>query len=539
MDNNYPTTNSSSHNVNPVQPSNAIRGEVLPPIDEKQINQYFKEQELILSKYWKTEEQWRSVHQNEERKMVQFFQEKQKILQLQQNILNYINSSGMCLWKNLTKNQIFFRANAQSEPIFGSQEKISIHLSERFGRKIKIVFDYDKIDANSILDNTVYIFTCGMLAVENDIYDPMYFSKNNEILNFNPDRAHSFPFYGNNQFRNLFIPTSYLLQKFYKYDLSTARNSIIYNFIFQMVGEDKCIFDYIINWVAYFYQMMQKPSTLLIFIGDKKVINEIFIDEILKPIFGADNFQTINKIFLEKPNNEEFHNKLFYHIDESFSTDEQGLVENLKKYIKRMLLQRPQEQIYGQALITSNNPYPFVKDFYSKCVLVEISYLEQILEKLSLQDSFELSKQIQIDLENFSNVLANYHVDPYLTCEPIDTQKKASLQKTEKAKFLEFIAALEKKDLAFFEKVKYENAEVYEDLEQFFSEDLIKQSDLYIYINILFKEYTFTDNRTLIPKLKELSPIFNQEAKNRIKNAKTYKLSNYEEFLIPENKNSL
>ncbi len=49
-----------------------------------------------------------------------------------------------------------------------------------------------------------------------------------------------------------------------------------------------------------------------------------------------------------------------------------------------------------------------------------------------------------------------------------------------------------------------------------------------IYINILFKEYNFTDNRTLIPKLKELSPIFNQEAKNRIKNAKTYKLSNYE-----------
>jgi len=279
-------------------------------------------------------------------------------------------------------------------------------------------------------------------------------------------------------------------------------------------------------------------AVLQIFIGDKKVSNEIFIEEILKPIFGSNNFQTIDKKFLEKQNNEEFYNKLFYHIDETFSTDEQGLVENLEKYIKSMLLQRSQEPIYGQALITSDNPYPFIKDFYSKCVLVEVRYLQQILEKLSLRDSFELSQQIQNDLENFSNILATHYVNPYLTCESIDTHTKINLQKTEKAKFLEFISALEKKDLAFFEKVKYVNAEVYEDLKQFFAEDLIKQSDLYIYINILFKEYNFTDNRTLIPKLKELSPIFNQEAKNRIKNAKTYKLSNYEEFLISENKNS-
>ncbi len=535
MDNNYPTTNISSHNVAPIQHSNAIRGEVLPPIDEKQINRYFDQAESVLTRYWALEKELHSARINEEKKIFELACEKRKILQLQQDALNYINSSGLCLWKNLKNNQIFFKSNVQSEPIYGSQEKISTYLSEKFGRKIKIVFDFDKIDSNPVVNDTIYIFTCGMTTIDDEVYHPEFFSIHNP--GFNQFMPYDFFQEGTQIFRNLFQPTNYLLQKFF-YFKHPLQNSIIHDFIFQMVGENNKTSNYIIDWLASFYQTMKKPPTLLIFIGDKKVSNEIFIEEILKPIFGAKNFLMIDKKILETQNNKEFCNRLFYHIDETFSKEEQNLLEDLKKYIKRMLFQNLNEQVvHGQALITSDNPYPFVKDFYSKCVVIEIQYLQKILEKLSLADSLELSIQIQNDLGNFSHLLKAHFVSIFSTFQAIDTKQKTDLQKTERDKFLEFIEALEKKDLTFFDKVKYENSEAYEDLVQFFTEDLIKQSDLYIYINILYKEYCFTDNKTLIPKLKELSPIFKQEAKNRIKNVKTYKLSNYEELPIAENEN--
>ncbi|WP_041666376.1 hypothetical protein [Sulfurospirillum deleyianum] len=98
-------------------PSDTVQEEVLPPIDEKQINRYFAQLELVLTKYWTLEKQLDSARLNEERKTFQLACEKQKILQLQQDALNYINSSGLCLWKNLKNNQIFFKSNAQSKPI--------------------------------------------------------------------------------------------------------------------------------------------------------------------------------------------------------------------------------------------------------------------------------------------------------------------------------------------------------------------------------------------------------------------------------------
>ncbi len=498
-------------------------------------NKQLDEIDKYTHKYFLIDQKLRNIQQYEINKQIQLQQEQQQYLNYihsrQNELLYTINFTGTCLWQNNENKLFYYRANIYGKETKGNKKQISKVISKNLNRDILIVDDIAEISRNNTIGYMpIYIFSTNIQMVQDDVFYPNLYSRTNTNIKFDIDPA--FFTYDNTQYRNLFKPTKYLMPEFES--LKNTNGSVIQKFIHYVVNKDKYISGYIMNWLAHFFQELDKSSVALVLIGDKEVTEDIFLHKIIKPIFGSKYCITIDDNMLEtKSINEIVEHKIFYHIGE-LST-EIANKKKIKELVRDILIYKTIEAeqksenkntktyIYGQTLITSDAPYNFIKDSYSQCVVFEVNYLKEILSNLRLLDPTSLYKEIQNDLLNFSKILAEYPVNSEKITYVFDTKKKKELRKTEGEKIQDFIDAIKSKNMPYFEKIKYEDNKLYKELEKDFDRDMIKQPNINLYFNILYKENRFPENRNLIEKLKEMEPdIFQKTASHS--GAKYYEL---------------
>lgn len=467
-------------------------------------------------------------------------QEWKNIFYLQNLVLNLLKTNGGGLWYDRRIKKYCFRSKLYGSVSEVDSNELGDLLTRALKEKIRHSDNYNsnldyameiilvsklkginskKLSPNDKSNDIIIIllFENEIISIDDDVFDPN--NKNEFIKNY------SDLFYT----RNRFVPNEYLVKR-YQDVLSNTGQTFIEEFIYHLVKENQKLSDYIVNWLAYFFQNLKKTKTALVFLGDEEVTKNIFWEIIIKEIFSKQYCIAINDEECDTALVSSIaKDKLFFHIDDINNADTKFDDITLASIVKDLLVkpsvttdENKEVKIQGQILITAKNPAPYLKKVLSKCSVIEVNDIDTIMEKLGIEDEAELEEEIHNDLDKFTDKIANYIVRENVE-RRIDTDirevlkgnKSSNINKDEIEQNIDsLIKAIKDKDIKYFEKVKgikdKKFNDVYEHLKYAFDKECFIGQDLYLYYNAINGQ-TFKDNRDLLKLLKEKDDMFKQE----------------------------
>ena len=405
--------------------------------------------------------------------------------------LNQIFSKGGGIWLNCN-GEICYRLNENDSVKTQPHNKANIVFTSILNREIKLISGTKEHQAD--------IKANDLLMISNDRFNPY------KLEEFYEDN-HLF-------YRNTFKPTKYL-------QIVDSNNyqepKAILALIKHLVNYNTEYYNYFINWLAFFYQGLKKPQVSIVLRGNQGAGKGIFFIEIIKNIFGEDyciqvNDKTLNTNFLGGI----VEGRLFFNLDEI--THNIAGNKNIKNFLKELVTNdstaaekkhkniEGETKLYGQVLITSNEPY-----------IIEVETSDRRFSIFSTGDNLKkcnylgfetydnFSKQIKEELEDFCKYLKSYKVNVSLANKALDTAEKRALINSTNDKFKLFTNALKNKDINFFDELEEENIHLYNCLVSDFTNDRIQKENLTKYFNALFEEDI--KSKTLNGKLKAIEPI--------------------------------
>lgn len=502
-----------------------------------------------------------------------------EIFYWQNLVLNILNENGASLWFDTRIDRYCFRSKANGEVVEENKEgiselltralkqKITEHLNsfnnsyflENHAIEIVLVSKLNGINNQKLKQNERASNVIKILLFENEIptIDDDKFDVQSS-LEFFKDDTHLF------YTRNRFVPTKHLLKRFHRTNLTSnnainfetiftlnevscliettqevsncRRSSFIEDFIFYLVDEDIPSYYYVMNWLACFFNSLEKSGTALVLLGDQEVTENILWEKIIKEIFGLHHCTTINDEECKSSSAFDIaKDKLFFHIGDINNPATKFDDETLYKLVKELLVKQSitrlneedkQEEttIHGQMIITAKNPAPYVKKSLSKCTIIKVNDMNTIIEKLGVPDELILEDKIEKDLENFTDTLQSFKGSHEFTKYAMDTNerkeisgnKTSNINKEDVEKDIDdFIQAIKDKNIEYFEKVKeLEDGVIYNRLKNAFEyeDGYFIGQDLLHYYNATH-EQKFENKKQLTDKLKEKDEMFTQEVK--------------------------
>ena len=524
---------------------------------------------------------------------------KNAIILIHNQCIDYANRRGIQFWKSYDDSSIYYRVNSyMKKKKFNNDDLHSL-----LNTHVKI---YKTIEHVELFDNTLLLISDFLSTVKDDIFDP-----SNDI---------EWVIYNNLKYRNTFQYTIFLQKRFLPMEIqqleqqlqpqgyqtpqyalqsmnlvSTIQQevqllnphesvqnksiimplfpqtpqvqlqnlkqqleikySIIKDFIYHL-SKNEYQFNYIMNWLAHFFQTLNKSGRAIVFIGDNET-TDILINKIIRPIFAykKEYFVVIDNDALKKPTDTIIKDRIFHHIDTDNLAPENIKSSQLSKLLKELIKsnsssfiqakEQDETYIYGETIVTSSNesPYPFLKNSYSRCSVFNVAHIDTILKKINI-DLLELEELIQNDLDNFSSILTQYQTNmQYYTIAQTDeknllsTMKKGVLMTYAlEAEVEQFVTAIKNKHTQYFHNLKLEDdKDLYKELiENFDKDDAIYQPKLAEYFNIVNEDIIFSDNSYFIEVLKERECLFNQvqDDKFKLNGQRRYKISKYK---LPKN----
>ena len=472
-----------------------------------------------------------------------------EILDMQKLVLNIINGESGRLWFDLRTKKYYFRSEYNGEIVDKDKKgiteilniamqknlpKYNIYDTDFLNHVIEVVLieSIDDIAKNKLKKEyeisqvvKVLLFTKTMPSINGDVFN-LEFTE--EIFQSDTDLLFK---------RNRFVPNKYLIKRYAQKSLgyvSYQEETFIERFIYHLVKENQELSNYIINWLAYYFQNLQKSKTALVLLGDQYLTQNIFWDIIIKEIFSKQYCTTID----DKECNTTLmsdiaKDKLSFHIGDIQNADTKfdditlaEVVEDL--IIKQSLIDEDDNEIviYGQLLITAKNPKPYLKHALSKCIVMDVSDMDTVLEKLDLEDRTELKGKItKKDLDNFTDFLLSYNVDNDKATNKIDTEARQQLKENKTIPNInkadidkdinDFIQAIKDKNIDYFEKAKkLEDGKQYTHMKNAFEKDdgyFIGQYLLDFYNAV--HEQKFHKKKEFMDRLKDKDDMFKQEVK--------------------------
>lgn len=477
---------------------------------------------------------------------------------LHNSTMNYLDTiKDTRIWKSTTNKDIYFRITP-----YGKKNKIisDDDIINFFYFPIKI---YNNIEDALIYDNTFILVKSLLDVVHQEIFVPTvsleffidqniyyrntfeysrYLSKRflvnnkrffqNKIKNLQSHPPFQNPYY---QEYGYFQP-SYPLQSHYQapsiseqieevnsqlvsIDMQLQRQySFIQDFIHSLC-QNEYQFNYIMNWLANYFQKLMSSKIALVLHGDERTTS-MLINYIIKPIFAAKDeyWSFINDDMLKKTKDTILNDKIFYHIGE-FSNNTESNKKVSELVLEILQWKNNQNHIDTELVVTSTNesPYRFLKDSYSRCSVFKVKHLDTILKEMNI-DRISLIHNIESDLENFSNILAQYPLQQeffYIADTPENKAlpfMKNGILRTEElnTQIDNFIVSIKEKKFSFFKLIEKENQDLYQELIHNFDENMIAQPLLSTYFNIVHKDIIFEDNSSLLEILKEKDEIFRE-----------------------------
>jgi len=276
---------------------------------------------------------------------------------------------------------------------------------------------------------------------------------------------------------------------------------------------------------------LYNSGTALVLLGNIELTKNVFWDKIITKIFGLKYCITINDD--ECKSNSLFEiakEKLFFHIEDIknantiFDDNTMSIIVKdllVKSNLLKLNKEREEESIdiYGQTLITTENPYPYIKRSMSRCTIIETNDLETILKKLSIQDEAMLEEMIDLNLYHFAEILRDFPYNDEYARYALNTDIRKKIIKDTQSNVNKvdieehinsFIQAIKDKDIDFFENVKsLDDGSIYSHLVSAFEDGYFIGQDLYKYYNAIFPN-EFNSQKQLIDRLKLKDNMFKQ-----------------------------
>jgi len=450
--------------------------------------------------------------------------------------INIIQSKGGAIW--LTSNaELCYRFSPLGKVHTASIAKINFVFSNFLGCNFKITHNVPKLtilekQIKELQDeNKLTISVAQLQLVEDEEFNPhmekeFYQNQSDGLIyrnTFKPSYFFKlFPSIPN----EVNVPTFEPKEKSTSYIQNEPKKSIILQYLYYLCNYQKDRFFWLIDWLASFFKNLSNRSeNIFVLYGNKHSGIDILFQYIITPLFGEEYSLSITENTLKIKNTKE---KLFYNLKNfSKKSIENAKVEaSLQKFL-------PENQKYAQVLITTEDPtIPFSNiDNYT------VFHVSTAITEMYIPDWFNKSDRTKLmqqqlidaiasDLENFANILKLY---PSKIIKSLSFQNddKQLLLNTLEDKLNTFVDAIKRMDITYFKSIQQHNHELYNELQEHFDKQLIKQSNLKEYFNILYPDEQFESPRTFMKKLRDIDELFQtQNAKPYTAGKKYFKISN-------------
>ena len=332
--------------------------------------------------------------------------------------------------------------------------------------------------------------------------------------------------------RNTFKPSKYL-----RLNAGTHKEpSTILSLISHLANDDEYRANYIINWLAYFFQGLKKSQVALVLRGNQGAGKGILFNDIIKPLFSTEyciqvNDKTLETNFiggiLDK--------KLFFNLDEishnvagskNIKNTLKAIVTNESITVEKKNINTEEElKLYGQVLITSNEPYVLEVEpndrrytiFTTGNNLSKVDYLGHKNYDIFIEN-------IRKELKDFALFLKSFSVDKKLANTAEENEEKKALINSTSDRFKLFVNAIENKDIDYFNELEEESHLLFYPLIEDFKLDRICKENLTLYFNNLHNEKV--GSRALFKRIKLISPsLFSDENIQKSNGKRYYKIN--------------
>ena len=411
--------------------------------------------------------------------------------------LKEIRSYGGALWLG-NSGDLVYRLDPEELPISAATSKTRLVMSNFIDRSISIISSKDD-DQPDI----------GQLDLKLVVREE-----------FNPHKMEEFYSNASAYVRNTFKPTPLMLTV----EVKEEQPKTILSLVSHLVNNDEERLKWAINWLAYFFQTLKRSQVSLLLRGSQGSGKGIFFDEVLKPLFGADQTIQINDKSLQTQFlGSIIEGKLFYNLDEvqhdlasskKVKNFLKALVTNngivLEKKFQNMERETP---LHGQILITSNEPYALeIEPSDRRFTVYTTGEKLESVNWLGFNSYHAMSRSIKEELQSFANYLYSYKVDTALANTAQNTEEKEALVGATTDRFQQFAHAIKRKDHIFFESIKdsedyteIKGMYILSDLKADFEKDRVNKSSLKVLFELLYEEEI--SSKKLLSKLRVVEPI--------------------------------
>ncbi len=269
-------------------------------------------------------------------------------------------------------------------------------------------------------------------------------------------------------------------------------------------------FRWVINWIACFFQTLEKSQVSLVLKGAQGT-GKGLIFEILSKLFGKEFCVVVDDDRLGSNFKNWVSDTLFFNLNE-IAHDMKGR-KSVKNFIKMLVTDRSIQterkyenaavtEIFGNVLITSNENYPLeIEPSDRRFTVISTG---KPLKKIGVNTS-ELIEKMDSELEAFAMYLKSYPVDVEMYHTALDTPEKQAMIDGTTDRFTLFARAIADKDLTYFDVLEDERGSLFEGLKNDFSKGRIRQASIKPIYDIVFDENI--PSKTLLAKLRAVEPM--------------------------------
>lgn len=269
--------------------------------------------------------------------------------------------------------------------------------------------------------------------------------------------------------RNVFKPTKYLMVT----GTANKEPKAILKLIGHLCNDEDVRTTWVLNWLACFFQTLDKAHTALVLYGEQGTGKGIFFNEIIMPLFGELYVATIDDKTLtnSKYLGGLIENRLFINLDE-VTHDKKGSQE-LKNFLKPLITGRSlaldqkhknitkETPLYAQVVVTSNSNYVLeIEPNDRRYTVIRTGGKLNECDWLGYHTDTGLLGAIKRELNDFALYLKGFQSDFAARNLPLDTPEKRALIENTTDKFTLFVYALKNKDVGYFNDSKINSTQL-------------------------------------------------------------------------------
>jgi hypothetical protein len=431
------------------------------------------------------------------------------------NVINEFKEKGGAIWVNV-KGNICIRTSPSAPYQELTVTKAENILTILLGIPIKIETK-KSIDEIKDRDNTIHISELLLIVSEE-------FNTNEHQEFYEKDGWHL----------NLFKPSKYLMLSAGHYNYPTATLRLVEH----LVNYDSQRAWYFLNWLAAFFQTLNKSQVAILFKGVQgagkgtlfKIIRLLFGEEYCKEINGDSLKSNYLGAIIE--------NTLFINFDEisystigksSFNSFLKALITNdfITAEKKNVDLVQP-TKLHAQTILFSNDEYPIqIEESDRRITVVTTGCNLDQTNFLGYGSYQRLEDTIHNELEDFAIFLKSFNVDSEQANTALYTQEKAAMINMTANTLGNFVNAIISRNYLYFQPLQYIDLALFNNFITDLQNNVIRQKYLIRVYQLLHSlDKTIKTAKTLIKHLEIIDPyLFGEPNLHKSNGDKFYRLS--------------